>query len=312
MSIAVMNWVWQHSPTSGNQRLVLLALADACSRDDGTGCWPAVAAVANKANISPRSVRRILAELEAAGHLKVTRGGGRHGTNGYTLILRTPADTPAQPVDNCADPGQLVTPDNLSGVTPVTAGGDTGVRGGVTQLSPDPPKNHQEPPPPARTLKSTGPVTGRGPGGGKSHSERSEEPQEPIRRFIEVLGSAWPLSPAQIRRLTPAVTAALATGWSPDALAAHIGANVLGVRNPYAVLAARLADLPAPPRRPPLRYSPADRSVAEALTSTCPHGASHSAGCALCRHGIPPEAVAEHHRTRPVIEDRKESRHVQG
>lgn len=35
-----MNWVWTNSPTSVNERLVLLALADASSRDDGTGCWP--------------------------------------------------------------------------------------------------------------------------------------------------------------------------------------------------------------------------------------------------------------------------------
>ena len=40
--IAVMNWVLANSPTSGNERLVLLALADACSRDDGTGCLLAV------------------------------------------------------------------------------------------------------------------------------------------------------------------------------------------------------------------------------------------------------------------------------
>jgi hypothetical protein len=38
--IAVMNWVWANSPTSGNERLVLLAPADACSRDDGTGALP--------------------------------------------------------------------------------------------------------------------------------------------------------------------------------------------------------------------------------------------------------------------------------
>ena len=55
MSIAVMNWVWANSPTSGNERLVLLALADACSRDDGTGCWPLVATIARKANISNRT-----------------------------------------------------------------------------------------------------------------------------------------------------------------------------------------------------------------------------------------------------------------
>lgn len=33
MSIAVMNSVWASSPTSGNERLALLALADACSRE---------------------------------------------------------------------------------------------------------------------------------------------------------------------------------------------------------------------------------------------------------------------------------------
>jgi hypothetical protein len=45
-------------PTSGNERLVLLALADARSREDGTGCWPSAATIARKANISDRSVRR--------------------------------------------------------------------------------------------------------------------------------------------------------------------------------------------------------------------------------------------------------------
>lgn len=54
MSIAVMNWVWANSATSGNERLVLLALADACSRDDGTGCWPSAATIARKAGTRKR------------------------------------------------------------------------------------------------------------------------------------------------------------------------------------------------------------------------------------------------------------------
>jgi hypothetical protein len=52
MSIAVMNWVWANSPTSGNERLVLLALVGACSRDDGTGCWASAATIARKAKAS--------------------------------------------------------------------------------------------------------------------------------------------------------------------------------------------------------------------------------------------------------------------
>jgi hypothetical protein len=87
MSIAVMNWVWANSPTSGNERLVLLALADACSRDDGSGCWPSAATIARKANISDRTVRRVITRLEADGHLVVHRGGGRAGsTNSYTVV----------------------------------------------------------------------------------------------------------------------------------------------------------------------------------------------------------------------------------
>ncbi len=67
MSITAMKWVWANSPTSGNERLVLLALADACSRDDGTGCWPSVATIARKANISDRTVCRVITRSRLTG-----------------------------------------------------------------------------------------------------------------------------------------------------------------------------------------------------------------------------------------------------
>ena len=119
MSIAVMNWVWANSPTSGNERLVLLALADACSRDDGTGCWPLAATIARKANISDRTVRRMISRLEAEGHLIVHRSVGRAGaTNSYTVVT---GDCPIH------SPGPDDTPDNLSG-------GDSGDRPPLTRL----------------------------------------------------------------------------------------------------------------------------------------------------------------------------------
>jgi hypothetical protein len=62
-----MNWVPTNSLTSGNKRLVLLAMANACSRDDGTGCWPSAATIARKANISDPNV-------ESLGHAQ-RRGG---------------------------------------------------------------------------------------------------------------------------------------------------------------------------------------------------------------------------------------------
>ena len=72
-----------------------------------------------------------------------------------------------------------------------------------------------------------------------------------VGEFFGALGSAWRLTAAQRGRLAPAVDAALRAGWTPAELAAFTGANTGGVRNPYAVLAARLSpdELPGPTGR---------------------------------------------------------------
>jgi Helix-turn-helix domain len=226
MSIAVMNWVWANSPTSGNERLVLLALADACSRDDGTGCWPSAATIARKANISDRTVRRVIARLEADGHLVVHRGGGRAGsTNSYTVVT------------GIHTPGQNDTPDNLSrgdtGDTPPQTQSRQGTPD--TAVSPDPPENYQRTTPaqPRETSPDATVAGGR------------------VGEFFAALGNAWRLTVAQRARLAPAVEATLDLGWTPQTLASAIGTNTTGVRNAYAVLAARLspAELPAPSMR---------------------------------------------------------------
>ena len=209
MSIAVMNWVWGNSPASGNERLVLLALADACSRDDGTGCWPSAATIARKANISDRTVRRVIARLEAGGHVVVHRGGGRAGsTNSYTVA------TGERVIHS---PGQDVTPDRWSG-------GDTGGRPPRTQpcqgtpdtaVSPDPPPNHQG-------TAAARPREARHAAGAAGGGAAGE--------FFTALGDAWRLTRAQRARLAPAVTAALDAGWTPQGLAWATGANTAGVR----------------------------------------------------------------------------------
>lgn len=222
-----MNWIWTSSPTSGNERLVLLALADACSRDDGTGCWPSIATIARKANISERTVQRVLDRLERNGHLKVHRGqGGAHrSTNSYTVVIHNGCQPDAR--------------------QPAT--GDAGDTPGVTQLrhptgdtavSPNPPGNHQDPPPPAREANTSRADPVQATGGGGDHSD-----------FFTALGPAWPVSTAQRRRLGPRIAAALNSGWTLATLAAHVGTNPDGVRNPYAVLSNRLADLHDPTTR---------------------------------------------------------------
>jgi hypothetical protein len=90
-----------------------------------------------------------------------------------------------------------------------------------------------------RTVRSSPPAGGGGRAG----------------EFFGALGAAWPLTAAQRSRLAPAVLAALNAGWTLHELARFAGANVGGVRNPYAVLAVRLsaAELPPPPGQLPPR-----------------------------------------------------------
>ena len=78
-----------------------------------------------------------------------------------------------------------------------------------------------------------------------------------VGELFAVLDDGWRLTADQRARLAPAVQTALDAGWLPPTLAAFTGANTVGVRNPYAVLASRLspAELPPPqgerPARPP-------------------------------------------------------------
>jgi hypothetical protein len=229
LSIAVLNWVWANSPTSGNERLVLLALADACSRDDGSGCWPAARTIAAKANISDRTVRRVIARLEADGRLLVHRGGGRAGsTNSYTVVMAVHS------------PGHIVTPDITTGVTPVSGEGCHPCPGTPdTAVSPDPPENHQ------RT--TTDPA--------RDAASGDDNAAEEIEEFFTALGARWLLTVRQRQRLSPAVRAAVASGWTLAGLARFAGANPEGVRSPYAVLRSRLSpgELPLPPAPPPDR-----------------------------------------------------------
>jgi hypothetical protein len=226
MSIAVMNWVWTQSPTSGNERLVLLALADACSRDDGSGCWPSAATIGRKAGISDRTVRRVIARLEAGGHILVNRGGGR-SANSYIVVM------------DIHSPGQAVSPDNPSGLTPCVRAGVTQPRYGTSDraVSPDPSLIHHgtaaAPTPADEARPAARPAVGG-----------------VAARFFDSLGPGWLLTAVQRCRLVPAVTDAVAAGWDPGELAAFVGANSTGIRSPSAILAARLSpdELPAPRR----------------------------------------------------------------
>ena len=162
MSIKAMNWVWEHSRTIGNDRLLLLAIADRAS-DEGMDAWPSIKTLAKKTKLHERTVQRCLKNIEALGELEIRHSEGAHGTNVYivrmdVLVLedsrerrRVPAKRSTSPSDRY-DPGNVPPGGNLppcgnpdvrggelpgGGVAPSPPGGGTVATGGVAVPPPD-------------------------------------------------------------------------------------------------------------------------------------------------------------------------------
>ena len=87
MSIRAMNWAWgQKLPPT--PKLILMALAD--SANDLDECWPGIAFIADKCNVSERTVQRVLQQFVNTGLMMVTpryTTAGRQTSNGYRLRL---------------------------------------------------------------------------------------------------------------------------------------------------------------------------------------------------------------------------------
>lgn len=97
-----MTWVWQHSQSRKNERLVLLAIAD-CASDDGANAYPSMAELCRKTGLSERGVQRSLSSLVELGELFVGRNMGPRGCNRYRVVMRDPADSAPPPNLHPAD-----------------------------------------------------------------------------------------------------------------------------------------------------------------------------------------------------------------
>jgi len=261
MSIKIMNWVWEYSTAKGSELLLLLAIADAAD-DQGRNAFPSISTLSGKTRMSRRTVQRLVVKLESDGHLRLSRAGGRRantyevvwgeGTGGLAKSLPVPSEpTPHEVIHTGANlaPRQDDTGDNLSpqgrqsgagsGVNLTPQGCHSHVTAGVSQLChPIHPLPVLDPPPPAPPTPTNG-------GGGESTTESDDEAD----RVLEQLGAEWRLGTRSAERLRPALRSALASGWTAEGLAAQLGKDAAGVRSPYAVLTARLSDLPAAPPR---------------------------------------------------------------
>lgn len=77
MSVHVSSWVWKHSRASGNDLLVMVALAD-IANDEGM-CWPSVKFVATRCKISTDTVRRIVHRLRDDGEISIQEQRNANG-----------------------------------------------------------------------------------------------------------------------------------------------------------------------------------------------------------------------------------------
>jgi hypothetical protein len=89
MSIGCIIQVFTNSQSSGNDRLVLLCIADEAD-DEGRNAFPSIRRLAGKANCHTDTVIECIKRLEARGELEVIRpekqGRGRY--NKYKVLLR--------------------------------------------------------------------------------------------------------------------------------------------------------------------------------------------------------------------------------
>jgi hypothetical protein len=278
VSVEAISWALNLAPVPADRggqpssacKFVLVGLANHAG-PDGTGAFPSVATLVRYTGLSERNVRRCLDRLEAAAIIspcdpqivaaRIKRADRR--PQGWDLSLSVLPDDLDQadaaaldrrlPGRRARSPAARLATDGKSGeVQPLHPGSDgsaavDNLSSGVhpmrprgAAVAPEPSREPSAEPSAARAhLREALPIDDHGLSG-------------PVGEFFTAIAAAWRFTAAQRARLTPVVDTALNTGWTPTELAAFTVGNTDGVRNPYAVLAARLssAELPAPPARP--------------------------------------------------------------
>lgn len=235
-----MNWVWEQSPVKGNERLLLLAIAD-CASDDGTNAFPSKQKLQDKTKLDLSTIRRIVKRLEQQGRLAVYRSEQRGRANVYNVVMASPdqaVDNSGEPVDSAVEDLSEVGAQRLPGKLPPRQDdppeGAHGALGGGTA-----------PPLPSGTIMN--PMAEAD--ADAQPATVDNQPVDPVSSAVlSQLGPSWHLSDQDRRRLAPLIVDKVAAGWPVNGLAAYLSANPKGVVSAVAVLASRLNDLPEPTR----------------------------------------------------------------
>lgn len=84
MSVQATTWVWEHSKSTGSDRLVLLAIADAANRE-GAQSFQSAPSLAKMTGLSVRTVWRSIDALISLGELSKEGRQGEYQTTVYAL-----------------------------------------------------------------------------------------------------------------------------------------------------------------------------------------------------------------------------------
>jgi Helix-turn-helix domain len=270
-------------------KFVLVGLANHAG-PDGTAAFPSVTTLIRYTGLSERTVRTCLDRLQAQGIIspcdpdivaaRIRRADRRpQGWDLNLSLVRQDLDAvaitvleqqfPGLGIRLAAQPAADGQADGVQVPHPVTTGSEAVDNWPyeVQQLHPEPETGCNRRGDGVQTPQQRGaavaPEPPKEPSMEPSAAAAREAPQVadvaggggPINEFFAALGPDWRLTATQRGRLAPAVTAALNAGWAPRTLATFTGANTSGVRNPSAVLGARLSptELPSPQTRRLLR-----------------------------------------------------------
>lgn len=251
MSWKALEWAIAIEASTPTERVVLMLLANRA--DKSFTCYPSIRKLVVESCAAKSTVMKTLRRLEDGGFIVRV---ARHHESGARRSNRYLLNHPDAPHRHASAETGLPRSDNGTG--PVRS---------VDREGPTP--THQR-------VHDSDPLN--------PPAEPSSEPSSAV-----VLGSLpprWRVSNEDARKLSPAIEAAFAAGWTSQALATHLSSHPEGVRNPAAVLSHRLTELPAPPPAPARRKPPwcgeCEDPQSRTISVTLSDGTQAAAFCPRC------------------------------
>ncbi|WP_235892549.1 helix-turn-helix domain-containing protein [Mycolicibacterium hodleri] len=232
-------------------RLVLILLANRA--DEKFSCYPSVRTLTSESCAARSTIMAALSRLERQGLIQRVAQYHDSGARRPSSYLLNHPDAPHRRVRSDLGLPQSV---NTTGAVRCT--------------------EREDPPPVPQRVHGADPL-----------NRLREPPSEPSTTFVlESLPTPWRVSGKDARKLSPAIEAAFAAGWTSQTLVAHLSSRPEGVRHPAAVLARRLSELPAPPSISAGRRTPwcgeCEDPLSRTITVTQADGTEAAIFCPRC------------------------------